>query len=66
MLYGRADYDHCTIFMMDPYGVMTSRYTDYIPLKTGGYQSVGKFGDDIYAYEVNYGQEMAGSMIYER
>ncbi|MDR9857365.1 hypothetical protein RJP21_27600 [Paenibacillus sp. VCA1] len=42
------------------------RYTDYIRLKTGRYQSVGKFGDDIYAYEVNYGQEMAGSMIYER
>lgn len=28
------------------------RYTDYIRLKTGRYQSVGKFGDDIYAYEV--------------
>ena len=31
---------------------MTLRYTDYIRLKTGRYQSVGKFGDDIYAYEV--------------
>lgn len=28
------------------------RYTDYIRLKTGRYQSVGKFGDNIYAYEV--------------
>ncbi|WP_438432723.1 hypothetical protein [Gorillibacterium sp. sgz500922] len=28
------------------------RYTDYIRLKTGRYQSVGKFGDHIYAYEV--------------
>ncbi|WP_229750551.1 hypothetical protein [Paenibacillus nasutitermitis] len=28
------------------------RYTDYIRLKTGSNQSVGKFGDDIYAYEV--------------
>lgn len=31
---------------------MTLRYTDYFRLKTGRYQSVGKFGDDIYAYEV--------------
>lgn len=28
------------------------RYTDYIRLKKGRYQSVGKFGDKIYAYEV--------------
>ncbi|MEK3768261.1 hypothetical protein MKY14_06865 [Paenibacillus sp. FSL R5-0887] len=28
------------------------KYTDYICLKTGRYQSVGKFGDNIYAYEV--------------
>ncbi|MWV47099.1 hypothetical protein GRF59_26230 [Paenibacillus sp. HJL G12] len=28
------------------------RYTDYTRLKTGRYQSVGTFGDDIYAYEV--------------
>lgn len=32
--------------------VMTMRYTDYIRLKTGRYQSVGMFGDHIYAYEV--------------
>ncbi|MDH6430567.1 hypothetical protein BSK62_23045 [Paenibacillus odorifer] len=31
---------------------MTVKYTDYICLKTGRYQSVGKFGDNIYAYEV--------------
>ncbi len=28
------------------------RYNEYIRLKTGRYQSVGKFGDHIYAYEV--------------
>lgn len=32
--------------------VMTLRYTEYVRLKTGRYQSVGKFGDTIYAYEV--------------
>lgn len=32
--------------------VMTLRYTEYVRLKTGRYQSVGKFGDEIYAYEV--------------
>ncbi|WP_322923306.1 hypothetical protein [Paenibacillus campi] len=31
---------------------MSIRYTDYVRLKTGQYQSVGKFGDDIYAYEM--------------
>jgi len=31
---------------------MTLRYTEYVRLKTGRYQSVGKFGDHIYAYEV--------------
>ncbi|MFD1176504.1 hypothetical protein ACFQ3W_09355 [Paenibacillus puldeungensis] len=28
------------------------RYNEYIRLKTDRYQSVGKFGDNIYAYEV--------------
>lgn len=32
--------------------IMPIRYTDYVRLKTGRYQSVGKFGEDIYAYEV--------------
>lgn len=27
-------------------------YTDYKPLKTGGFQSVGLFGENIYAYEI--------------
>ncbi len=31
---------------------MSIRYTDYVRLKEGGYHSVGKFGDDIYAYEM--------------
>ena len=31
---------------------MPIRYTEYVRLKTGRYQSVGKFGEDIYAYEV--------------
>ncbi|MFJ5765004.1 hypothetical protein ACIP9C_06565 [Lysinibacillus sp. NPDC093210] len=28
------------------------RYTEYVRLKTGRYQSVGTFGETIYAYEV--------------
>lgn len=32
--------------------IMTFRYTDYVRLKKGRYQSVGKFGEDIYAYEI--------------
>ncbi len=32
--------------------IMSFRYKDYVRLKEGGYHSVGKFGDDIYAYEV--------------
>ena len=34
---------------------LTFRYTDYVRLKKGRYQSVGKFGDDIYAYEIATG-----------
>jgi hypothetical protein len=34
------------------YEVLNMRYTDYKRLKTGRYQSVGMFGDSIYAYEV--------------
>jgi len=32
--------------------IMPIRYTDYVRLKKDRYQSVGKFGEDIYAYEV--------------
>lgn len=28
------------------------RYTDYVRLKFGKYQSAGKFGDNLYLYEV--------------
>ncbi|ANF95034.1 hypothetical protein [Paenibacillus bovis] len=31
---------------------MPIRYTEYVRLKKGRYQSVGKFGEGIYAYEV--------------
>lgn len=42
---------------------MTVKYTDYICLKTGRYQSVGKFGDNIYAYEVLTGVTDSRSTI---
>ncbi|MEW4372381.1 hypothetical protein [Paenibacillus kandeliae] len=32
--------------------MMSIRYTDYVRVKKGPYQSVGTFGDDIYVYEV--------------
>ncbi len=31
---------------------MGFHYKEYVRLKEGGYHSVGKFGEDIYAYEV--------------
>lgn len=31
---------------------MSIRYTDYVRMKTGQYQSVGKFGEDIYVFEM--------------
>lgn len=31
---------------------MSIKYTDYACMETGQYQSVGKFGDEIYAYEM--------------
>lgn len=34
---------------------MPIRYTEYVRLKKGRYQSVGKFGEDIYAYEIPTG-----------
>lgn len=42
---------------------MTLRYTEYVRLKTGRYQSVGKFGDTIYAYEVLTGVTDSPSTI---
>ena len=40
------------------------RYTDYKRLKTGGFCSVGKFGEDIYAFEILTG--IASAPEYHR
>ncbi|WP_434748699.1 hypothetical protein [Paenibacillus amylolyticus] len=32
--------------------VITLRYTEYVRIKTGSAQSVGTFGNSIYAYEI--------------